>query len=108
MAFVRVADMLEFKSVEELQKALKQQPNTKSRTQASTERQQLERERLELAKLKFEYQKEKDRQKQEQEQAKIARNTNRSEPVIYLFSTVLTFATILSSVILFIIILIKG
>lgn len=87
----------------EFLKALEQEPNqNKPPTQSTTQqRLELERQRLELQQQRLEL----ERQKQQQ---RTQQKANKNELIIYLFSIVLTFATILISVILFIIILIKG
>ena len=82
----------------EFLKALEQQePNqNKPPTQSTMQQQRLElqRQRLEL--------------EQQKQQQRTQQKANKNELIIYLFSICLTFATILTSVILFIIILLKG
>ena len=89
----------------EFLKALEQQePNQNkppTRNSINEQKFELQKQKFELQKQKFEFEREKQQQRTQQK-------ANKSEFIIYLFSIILTFATILTSVILFIIILIKG
>ena len=82
----------------EFLKALEQQEPNQNKPPT---RNSINEQKFELQKQKFEFEREKQQQRTQQK-------ANKSEFIIYLFSIILTFATILTSVILFIIILIKG
>ena len=89
-------DWNEFLKVMEQQTPNQNKPPTiqQQRLELQQQRLELQRERLEL-------------EKQKQNERKQKQATN-SEFITYLFSIILTFASMLASVIVFIIILIKG
>ena len=90
---------------DEFLKALEQQePNQNKPPTQSTMQQQ----RLELQQQRLELQRQRLELEQQKQQQRTQQKANKNELIIYLFSICLTFATILTSVILFIIILIKG
>ncbi|MBR4002953.1 MAG: hypothetical protein IKI95_02650 [Clostridia bacterium] len=94
-------DLNEFLQIIQEQSKNDNKPPTQTNTM-QRERLELQRERLELQRERLELEKQKHN----------ARSTptpqNKNDLIIYIFSILLTFASMLASVIVFIIILIKG
>lgn len=80
-----------------------QERNQNALSETRAQRLEIERERLALAKAREQRQAEQQRQRQAQQERQV-----RSDNAIYITSIVITFCSILASVLLFIIILIKG
>lgn len=71
--------------------------------EARAQRLEIERERLELAKAREQRQAEQQRQRLAQQERQV-----RSDNIVYITSIAITFCSILASMILFVVILIKG
>ena len=71
--------------------------------EARAQRLEIERERLELAKAREQRQAEQQRQRLAQQERQV-----RSDNIVYITSIMITFCSILASMILFVVILVKG
>ena len=80
-----------------------QKRNQNAADEARAQRLEIERQRLELAKAREQRQAEQQRQRLVQQERQV-----RSDNIVYILSVGLTLCSILASIILFIIILIKG
>lgn len=80
-----------------------QERNKNAVDEARAQRLEIERQRLELARAREQRQAEQQRQRLAQQERQV-----RSDNIIYVLSIVLTFCSMLASVIVFIIVLIKG